>query len=159
MAARQGYTAVQIGLHWIIAALIVVNWFTGEGMGAVLRERLAAGQTGITGNTAHVWIGGAVFALVLVRIVVRRLAGDPGHAAGTSATMAAAAIWGHRIIYALMVLVPLSGALTWYGGLPLGDGHAALSNLLVLVALGHAVVAIAHTVSGRPVLDRMLRPR
>jgi cytochrome b561 len=154
-----GYSRLQIGLHWLIAILIIAAWFTHEGMGQALDARIAAGATGIAGNTPHVWLGGAVFALVLIRIVVRLLQGVPGPVAGTSPAMAQAALWGHRLLYLLMIAVPALGAAAWYGGAPTGEVHELAGQALMIVALGHALVAIWHQVARKDgTLTRMVRP-
>jgi cytochrome b561 len=73
---------------------------------------------------------------------------------------AIAAKWGHRLIYILMVLVPLGGAVAWYGGVrDVGDMHALLGNLLMLVVAGHVLVAIVHEAVTRDgTMRRMVRP-
>jgi len=145
MSRKTGYSGLQIGLHWLVAILILAAYFSSDGMGQVLRERVASGATGTEGNTPHVWLGGAVFALVLLRIVVRLIQGAPGAPPGTAPWLEAAATWGHRLIYLLMLATPALGAVTWYGGVrAAGDLHEWAGTALVIVALGHAVVAILH---------------
>jgi cytochrome b561 len=160
MSQRSGYSALQIGLHWLIAFLIFAAYFASEDMGRALRDRVESGASGIEGNTLHVWLGGAVLALVLVRIVVRFARGTPAPAEGTSARMAAAEKWGHRLIYVLMVIVPLGGAVAWYGGIrDAGEVHAVMGNLLMLVVAGHVLVAILHEALARDgTMRRMFRP-
>jgi cytochrome b561 len=155
---RSGYSGLQIALHWVIAVLIVAAWLTHEGMGQALRARAESGATGITGNTPHVWLGGAVFALVLVRVIVRWRSGAPEPAPGPE-WQRLAAVWGHRLLYALMLLVPALGAATWYGGLPTGEAHELAGQAIMIVALGHALAAIAHEAFRRDgTMARMFRP-
>ena len=152
------YTRLQIALHWAIAVMIFAAWILGDGMGRHLRDRIAAGESGITGNTPHVWLGGAVFALVLVRIVVRLVSGAPAHQGGGLVRLAAT--WGHRLLYLLMLVVPASGIAAWYFGLPSGDVHETAANALMLVALAHAVMGLFHQFILRDgTLVRMLRPQ
>lgn len=157
--ASKGYTKIQIGLHWLVALVIAVAWFTGDGMGRVLRQRIEAGTTGIEGNTWHVWLGGAVFLLVLIRIVVRLVKGAPAHIPGPAWQVALAA-WGHRLLYILMVLVPALGAITWYGHVAFaGELHELAVNLLVVVISGHAAAAVYHHFWVKDdTLRRMMRP-
>ncbi|GHF65844.1 cytochrome b [Seohaeicola zhoushanensis] len=160
MSTAVAYSRLQISLHWLIAILITAAWFISDGMGRALRQRLEAGETGFTGNTVHVWIGSAVFALILLRILVRALQGAP-IPMQSSPLLEAAALWGHRLLYALMIAVPGLGALTWYAGVgEAGDVHAVAANALLIVALGHAAVAIWHQLVRRDgTLTRMTRPR
>jgi cytochrome b561 len=159
MSTRVGYSNFQIGLHWLIGLLILLAWFTGEGMGAVLRHRISSGATGFEGNTLHVWLGTAVFGLVLLRIVVRLVGGAPEPHEALPDWHRRAAIWGHRLLYALMFLVPAAGATTWYLNLrATGDIHELLGNLFMFVAMGHALAAIYHQFRDGQTLMRMIRP-
>ena len=160
MSSRSGYSLLQIGLHWLITVLVVAVWFLGEGMEDALDARLESGATGIAGNTLHVWLGGLVFALILIRLVVRFTRGAPGPVSAEPAWAAAAATWGHRLLYLLMVAVPALGATTWYLGIEdLGDLHGLVANALLIVAGLHGLVALWHQFIARDgTLMRMLRP-
>ncbi len=160
MTHRTGYTTLQIALHWVIALLIPAAWWMSEGMGRALRTRIENGDTGITGNTVHVWLGGAVFAAVIIRILVRLSTGAPAPVPGSPAWAEKAAIWGHRVLYLLMVLVPFSGAMTWYVGIrDAGEVHEIASNALMILVLGHAAAALYHHyIAKDATLRRMLRP-
>lgn len=161
MATKQGYSTLQISLHWIMALLILAAWISGDGMGRVLRARLEAGTTGIEGNTPHVWLGGAIFALILIRIIVRLIQGAPAPLGAGPDWQLKAATWAHRALYALMVLVPALGAAAWYGHVEIaGEAHEIAVNALVLLALGHAAVGIwHHHVVKDDTLRRMIRPK
>lgn len=159
MRIRNGYSRLQIGLHWLIALVILLAWLTGDGMDDALRQRIASGATGFEGNTLHVWLGGAVFALVVLRILVRLVSGAPEPAAALPEMHRKAAVWGHRLLYALMVLVPAAGATTWYPGLrDFGEVHELLGNLFLLIVLGHSLAAVYHQWRGGHTLMRMVRP-
>lgn len=136
-----GYSGLQIGLHWLIAILIVVGWFTGEGAGEAM-ERVEGG--GVAGFVPHVAVGLAILALVLVRVLVRLGRGAPT-APGTPGSLSVlAAEWGHRLIYLLMIAVPLGGVATFFLGIDVGELHGLAANVLMVVALGHAALALFH---------------
>ncbi len=160
MPEQTGYSRLQIALHWLIAVLIFAAFFTHETMEKAFEARLASGAGGIEGNPPHVWLGGAAFVLILVRIVVRRISGAPGPVAGSSPLMATAAEWGHRLLYFLMAAAPLLGAITWYGGVEAaGDVHETAGKALMIVALGHAAVALwHHYVKKDDAMRRMMKP-
>ena len=143
MAKSGSYSRLQIILHWIVAILIAAAWFTHEGMGDALRERIASGTTGLEGATPHTVLGGMAFAFGLWRLFVRLRRGAP-EPHGTPAIRRAATI-GHWALYALMIAVPALGAATWYGHIrDLGEVHETLGNLLIIVALGHFAAALWH---------------
>jgi cytochrome b561 len=64
---------------------------------------------------------------------------------GTPGSLAVmAADWGHRLIYLLMIAVPLGGIATYFLGIDVGDLHALAANVLMVIVLGHALMALYH---------------
>ena len=160
MAVTRGYNAAQITLHWLVAALVTFNYFYSDGMGRALAARLRGTESTRVAIEpwVHVWVGVAVLALVLLRLVLRWRRGAP--AAPGSGFLQRAAEWGHRALYLLLVITPVLGALAWFGGVrSLGDPHEVVANLLLIAAGGHAVMALFHHyVLNDGLLRRMLRP-
>ncbi|MFM7444765.1 MAG: cytochrome b/b6 domain-containing protein, partial [Tabrizicola sp.] len=74
MKTTTGYSGLQIGLHWLIAILIVAAWFTGEGAGEAME---VVEDGGTAGFVPHVAVGLAILALVVVRVLVRLGRGAP----------------------------------------------------------------------------------
>ena len=75
MAVRSGYSGLQIGLHWVIAVLIVSAWWTGDGARSALD---AFEETAVApGFVPHVALGLAILALVVLRVIVRLTRGAP----------------------------------------------------------------------------------
>lgn len=157
MTEPTGYSKIQIALHWIVAILIAAAFFTHEGMGRALRDRIQQDLSGMEGATAHTILGGLAFAFILWRVVVRIRRGAPEPEG--SAIQQSAAVWGHRVLYLLMLIAPALGAAAWYGKIPaLGEVHELAGQALVLIALGHGLVAlIHHFVQKDGTLRRMLR--
>ncbi|WP_333817972.1 cytochrome b [Tabrizicola sp.] len=155
MKTTTGYSGLQIALHWLIALLIPLAWFSGEGAEDALD---AIRDGGTAGFVPHVAFGLAILVLVLVRLLVRLSRGAPA-APGVPGSLAVlAADWGHRLIYLLMIAVPLGGVSVWFLGLRVGDIHALAANLLMLVVLGHALMALFHQyVLKDGLLRRMMR--
>lgn len=155
MKTTTGYSGLQIALHWLIALLIPLAWFSGEGAEDALD---AIRDGGTAGFVPHVAFGLAILALVLLRLLVRLSRGAPA-APGVPGSLAVlAAEWGHWLIYALMIAVPLGGISVWFLGLRVGDIHALAANLLMLVVLGHALMALFHQyVLKDGLLRRMMR--
>ena len=142
MAARSGYSGLQIALHWIIAILIPLAWLSSGGA----EEAWDAMEEGAAAPAfvPHVAFGLAILALVLVRLIVRLRRGVPEAPGVPGSLQVKAADWGHRLIYLLMIMVPLGGISIWFGGMDNGDVHGLFANLLMLVVLGHALVALYH---------------
>jgi len=141
MKTTTGYSGLQIGLHWLIAVLILVAWFTGEGAEEALE---AVEEGGTAGFVPHVAVGLSILALVLVRVLVRLGRGAPAAPGAPGSLSVLAADWGHRLIYLLMIAVPLGGISVFFLGLDVGDVHGLAANVLMLVVLGHALMALYH---------------
>lgn len=155
MKTTAGYSGIQVALHWVIALLILAAWFTGEGAEEAI-EVIEKGGT--VGFVPHVAIGLAVILLVVVRVLVRFGRGAPA-APGTPGSLSVMAVdWGHRIIYLLMIAVPLGGASVFFLGLDVGEVHGMAANVLMVVVLGHALMALYHQyVLKDGLLRRMMR--
>lgn len=141
MKTTTGYSGLQIGLHWLIAILIVTAWFTGEGAGEAME---VVEEGGAAGFVPHVAFGLAILTLVILRLLVRLGRGAPAAPGAPGSLSVMAADWGHRLIYLLMIAVPLGGISTFFLGLDVGEIHGLAANVLMLVVLGHALMALYH---------------
>ena len=102
-AARERYSRVAIALHWAIAAFIVFNLCTGFFMeGWPLPLRFLA-------LMLHASSGLTVLALTVVRVVWRLLNEPPSYPAGMKPWERHTAHFAHFLLYAAMVLMPLTG--------------------------------------------------
>ena len=150
-----GYSGIQIALHWLIAVLIIVAWFTGGGGRAAI-DTVEKGGT--PGFVLHVALGLSILALVVVRLLVRLGRGAPAAPGEPGSLPVLAADWGHRLIYLLMIAVPLGGVATFFLGIDVGDLHALAANVLMIVVLGHALMALYHQyVAKDGLLRRMMK--
>ena len=75
MAASASYSRLQIGLHWLIAVLILALWL-------------------IEAEAIHIPLGLVMLAALGLRIGMRHFQGVPGLVPGTSSAMARAPHWG-----------------------------------------------------------------
>lgn len=143
MASKDGYSGLQIGLHWATAALIVGNYFISEGMEDAFDAKMEGGAFGGLVPTWHVWAGLTLLALVLLRLILRLTTGAPAQAQTGPAALAASAV--HWVLYAMMVAVPVLGASAWFLGIDeAADLHVLVMNAMMLLILAHTAVAIFH---------------
>ena len=161
MAMARGYNGLQIGLHWAIAVLIAVNYLIAEDMGRSFDAHLEGAAVGFFPAMAHVYLGLAVLALAVVRLLVRVIKGAPGAPPSGSGLLDQAGLWAHRLLYLLMIAVPTAGATAWYLGIEkAGDLHVLLMNGLLIVVGLHTAAALFHQyVLKDRLLLRMLRPQ
>ena len=162
IAAVQGYTVYQIGLHWLIAALVFAQLIFGESMSEAI-EAAEEGRTvsALDANLAgmHYYFGIAILALVAVRLALRLRNGVPPPPSSSGAIELAGKI-SHRLFYALLVLVPVMGLLGYYFGDPYGELHTYAKPVFVgLIAL-HVAASLYHQFWLKDgLLMRMLRSR
>lgn len=145
MTPPAGYSRTRIALHWIAAALIVQQYVFKDAIAAAwkaARDGVEAGFDPLV--MAHVVGGGLVMLLALWRLAIAARVGMPP-AMGDNAVQRLLARLAHAGLYALMILMPVSGALAWFGGVQTAAaGHNVLKvALLALVAL-HVIGALYH---------------
>lgn len=168
------YTATAKALHWIIAVLILGLL----GLGFYMQD-LPLSPTKLQLYAWHKWAGVTVFLIAVFRLgwrATHRPPALPGHMAPIEQLAAHTA---HHLLYALMLVIPLSGWLmssakgfqtVWFGVLPLPDlvgkdralgetledVHKILNfALLGLVSLHVAAALKHHFVERGPFLQRM----
>lgn len=146
MSAPKGYSARQIRLHWIVALLIVaqftMNGPIGQAMKSIEDGVTPAGSWLIL---AHIIGGVLVLIFALWRLVLRQTRGVPLPPEEEPAPLRRAAHIGHLALYALMILMPVSGLVAWFGGVKAaGEAHEAMKPILLLLVLVHVLAALWH---------------
>jgi len=174
------YTATAVGLHWLMAVLILATFGVGLYMAG-----LPLSPTKLKIYSWHKWAGVTAFLLAVVRIAWRAGHRPPPLPTAMPRWQQLAAHGGHALLYLLMFAIPLTGWLmssakgfqtVYFGVLPipdllakdkeLGDAlrdvHATLNYLMIAVVAGHVGAALKHHFIDRDdILVRMAprRPR
>jgi cytochrome b561 len=174
-----GWSRAQRRLHWWIAALIILGFALGWLMVAVPLAQLL---TKFLLYQLHKTIGLTVLLLAVLRIAVRLRHGRPPWEADLPAWQRHAAATVHALLYLLILATPILGYFTaatapaqvptlYFLVIPVphlvGPStaafgivqplHRALAILLILLASGHAAMAIRHHSQGRATLTMMWR--
>jgi cytochrome b561 len=161
MAVLKGYSFTQIRLHWVIAVLIVGQLIFGEEMGEAW-EAVEDGQVPEMGLMVwgHIIAGVAVLALAVWRLGLRFGRGAPPPPEVGSALAHMAAHVGHWALYALMVALPVSGLVAWYGGVEAAaEAHEIMKPITIILVAVHVVAALWHQFYLKDgLLMRMKRP-
>jgi cytochrome b561 len=129
---RDRYTRVAIVLHWAIAAFIVSNLCSGFFIESWLHGQLkdsAPPQISWMSLVLHVSSGLTVLALTVARVVWRLLNDPPPHPAGMKPWERHTAHFAHFLLYAAMVLMPLTGWAILSAHPPAGSRDAATVGL------------------------------
>jgi cytochrome b561 len=100
----RGYGWVAIVLHWTMALLITGQWTLGKVMKNLADQRLSFDLI-----QWHKSFGFLILALAVLRLFWRLANPRPALPAGMPRIERRAARWAHRALYALMLLLPLSG--------------------------------------------------
>jgi cytochrome b561 len=157
-----GYSRAQISLHWAVALLIVYQLIFGEDMTGVWRSFERSGTTTMTtGAWIHIIAGVLVLAFAIWRLALRLTRGVPAAPPGESAALKLAGDAGHWALYLLMLALPITGLLAWYGGVTsLANVHGeVLKTLLIVLMILHVVAAFFHHfVLKDGLLNRMRKP-
>lgn len=146
MSSPAKYSKPQIVLHWGMALLFFVSFVSHEGMKDAWRALVRTGEPAMSvGAAVHVWVGVLLLGLVAVRIVTRLLKGAPEAVETGNKLLDLSAKIAHLALYGVMILVPLSGALAWFGGVrDASEVHEVMFTAgLTLVGL-HIVAALYH---------------
>jgi cytochrome b561 len=172
------YTATAIGLHWLVAALVLATIPLGLYM-----TELPLSPRKLALYAYHKWIGVTVFLLAVLRLLWRLTHRPPPHAPGFPAWQRYTAHAAHALLYFLVVAVPVSGWVyssavgvpTVYLGLwqlpdlvsrnrDLADALKLVHNwlaygLTAIVAVHIAAALKHHFIDGDGVLARMVPHR
>ena len=152
------YRPVQILLHWLVVALVVVQYSTSD---AIVRthEASAAGlspdPTDLSLHSVHTIVGMVIVAAMLLRLGLRWWFGT-GKQRATS-WQARAAKLVHLSFYVVLIGQGLTGFVASYLWWPASTVHSVLFLVLVALVAGHAVMALWHQMVMRDgTLGRML---
>lgn len=161
VAVVHRYSIAQIGLHWLIAALVLVQLVFGESMAAFVE----AAEEGVPVSPldarlagVHYYVGVAILFLVAVRLALRLLRGTPPAPVASPALMLAGRVV-HWCFYALLVVTPVTGLLGYYFGDPFRDVHELAKPVFIGLIGLHVAAALYHQYWRKDgLLLRMLRP-
>ena len=145
MASINSYSGIQKALHWAAALLILQQYIFKESI-SVAWEAVVSGSD-IEFNplvAAHVFGGLLVLVLVIWRLVLRKSNATPEqHVARTLQDYVAKAV--HILLYVTMILLPISGAVAWFGEVQnAATVHNILKVIMMLTVVLHIVGALYH---------------
>lgn len=159
MAVPVSYTRSQVLLHWLIAALVIYQLVFSEGIEELWEARMEGAVPNVPSVTTHTVIGLLIFVLMIWRVVLRLRNGAPPPPADEHSALRVLAAATHVLFYVLLIAMPISGAIAWFGGLELpAEAHGLASKLLIGLVILHVLAAVAHRFWFRSgVAERILR--
>jgi cytochrome b561 len=160
MALPTGYTRSQIALHWGVAVLVALQYLLHNGMSDAYDM---AEETGLYAMSvpviAHIVGGGLILILTCWRLILRNERGAPPPPAGEPDAFRKVSHVAHLALYAVLILLPVSGALAWGGQMAAaGEAHDLLKTLLMLLIIAHiGAVALHQLVWKTRLMARMMK--
>lgn len=162
-ARPNGYSTLQISLHWAVVLLVLFQFLANGAMGDAwdaVREGAPVPPADVLGSNAHAGAGILVLLLAIGRIFLRLARGAPPPPENEATPLRILAHATHGLIYLLLFLVPLSGMAAWFGGVHAAIGVHLIGKtvLMWLIFLHIAGALMQHFVFRSPVLRRMMVP-
>lgn len=159
---REGYSGLQIGLHWLVVVMVAIQLVIAENMtemvDAIEEGEPVSAAVSLWGNV-HYWLGIGILAAMLLRLGVRLVQGAPGHAGESGGLQNLAATALHWAFYIVLLAVPVSGLIAYYGIADVGDLHGLSRPLLIILVALHVIAALYNQyVRKDGTLTRMVRP-
>jgi cytochrome b561 len=179
MAGASGgrYDGVARALHWLIGAALIAQIVFGV-MLDDLAPRGTPARAGVI--NLHKSLGMVLGVLIVLRLVWRLKHKPPAWPLSMGAAQRAAANWGHRALYAVMLLLPTAGYIAsnfskhgvkffgvalkpWGPDLPavykaFNTLHEVLAWVLVALIVGHIALALKHAFIDRDGLLARMSP-
>lgn len=164
------YHPLIVALHWVLAFLIIAALTLGA---LVMAKMPNSDPMKIEALRSHMSGGAAILILMLVRLLVRSSTRRPPDATTHNAFLDRVAWWSHRLLYAAVIGMALSGLimalqtrLPWivfgheghlpptFWAYPIRWVHYGFSRLLIALIALHIAGALYHTFILR---DHLLR--
>jgi cytochrome b561 len=161
-SAPRGYSLLQIFLHWTIAALVILQLLFNEPIQEAFSDRLdGEASSAMTGAIVHIVAGLSVLVLAVFRLIIRLTRGAPSAHDDKPAILTWIAYATHVVLYGFIFLMPMTGAIAWFGGVEFSATLHEFGRLILVPAIGfHVLGALAeHFVFRNDGLLRMFRPQ
>lgn len=152
------YSKRMVIAHWLTLVLLIVAWYFGHELDEARHEEGAT----LVGYVVHALVGATVLLLVLARLYFRNRDGVPAPIGDTPMDKVATGV--HHLLYAVLVVLPVSGVVTlatsdvskalkaWdasllpkkFSGIFAHDVHEMLVTVLIVLVIVHVLGAIKH---------------
>ena len=156
----QSYHWCQIGLHWLVALLVAVQYTTGSSIDRThnaIARGLNPESFDLTLHVIHNRTGLVILGLILIRLAMRLLIGAPNPAVPDPDWQFRLARATHLGFYLILIVEASTGAIVSYFFWPVSVVHVALSKLLLALIILHTFAALWHfSIKRDGTLERMV---
>jgi len=145
MSVPARYTRTQIMLHWAIAALVVFQILFHGGIEELWDARMSGAAPNVPVPTPHTIAGFVILLLMLWRVALRLRHGAPKPPESEHPALRFLAGATHIAFYVLLIGMPISGAVAWFGGFEVpAAAHSLAGKALIALVVLHLAGALAH---------------
>lgn len=165
------YGGLAVAIHWLSAALILTQIWLGFAFGNFPKGSAERVEL----FTWHKTVGVVILLLALTRLAVRLIDAPPPYPEDFPKWERRVAVWSHRLLYFMMIALPLTGLAavskgatggmtqlafgTWFPVVPipaLGGAHELLAYAMIGLLAVHVLAALKNQfLTGGPVAGRM----
>ncbi len=152
------YSTRIVIVHWLTFALLVVAWFLGDSLSDARHD----GHATLMGYLVHSLVGGVILLLSVARLYFRGKDGTPPPMSESLMDRVAKGV--HYALYALLLLIPVSGTMqvvgskvfdalwAWdasllpakFSGVAAHEVHEVLVNVMIVLVVVHVLGAVKH---------------
>lgn len=161
MKQKTGYSATQIGLHWIVAVLVAGQYIFKDSISSTWDSYTQGQEIAFSPLVfAHVSGGVLILTFVVWRLVLRLTRGAPPAPENEPASLKALSHVAHWGVYALLAAMSLTGGMMWFADVATAaQAHNVLKvALLALIVLHVLAVPFHHLLLKNNLMQRIMRP-
>lgn len=143
--------------HWMIVGLVVFQFFTGGGMEQTFKDGQSVTSEDAGTALVHALLGSMILITMLWRLAVRLRSPVPPPPETEPDTLQKVSRGVHYAFYAILIGMPLAGALALLTGSEVvATVHGWTSWLLLILAIAHIAGAMWHLSKRDGVVQRMI---
>jgi cytochrome b561 len=150
-----GYTGLQIALHWAVVVLVIGQWLTSSAIPRTHNPLLLPSAMDLFLHAIHNYAGLAIGALVLLRIALRQrnLQMAVTDDARWSLRLSQAVHWA---LYLSLLCQAAAGFAAFYLWASAGRIHVLLWNVTLVLVASHLAATVYHAIRRDGVVSRMM---
>jgi cytochrome b561 len=144
---RELYHWSLVFLHWLVVALVVVQYVTSPAMLRVHRPRQIFTRPdpfAVLQHTIHIRVGLLIIVLMAIRFALRWRFGVPQPVGGTTSWQARGVQALHFSLYAIIFAQGIIGAVAIYFWWPISAAHVVLFKILLGLVILHVAAGLWH---------------
>ena len=144
----QKYPFIMRVFHWVLVIMFAAQFIFHDAISDAYDQIQRGVEVAFNPLVAgHVFGGLAILVLTLIRFGIRRKSVLPAYPEQGSALTKRASEIVHYGTYVLGIMLPVSGAVAWFGGVKAAaDGHEMLKAVLLALVALHVAGTLFHLV-------------